>query len=118
MLSVVPSPSKHSIRVLAAARLRSHLAALEAALDQSIAAAAALAQAIVEARRDSGVPVHTGQSALMRLQRVQDRLVDASSDTFRVHDEAAQIGKTLMVLEDPTNQSGLLAPDEVSLVAA
>ena len=118
MLNVVPPVSKHSVRVLAAARIRSDLSALEAALDQSMTAAAGLAQTIIEARRDSGVPVHTGQTALMRLRRVQDRLVDASTDTFRVHDEAAQIGKTLMILEDPTNPSGLLDHDEANMVAA
>lgn len=118
MVAIVLPVSQQAVRLAAAARIRADLSNLEGALDVSIAAAAALAQSIIEARRDSGVPVHTGQVALMRLQRVQDRLVDASSDIFRVHDEAAQIGKALMILEDATWPSGLRADDDENLIAA
>lgn len=117
MLAIVPVPSanaasRQSIRAAAAARIAGDLAALEASLDQSIGRAAALARSMLDARCDTGVPVHTGQTALIRLQRAQAQLVAASSDTFRVHDELARLAKTLMIMDDPTGPSGLLADDE------
>lgn len=111
MLTLVNSPSAVSVPITATARIADNLALLEASLDQAMAAAASLTQAMIDARRDSGVPVHTGQIALIRLQRAQAQLVAASSDTFRVHDELARIAKTLMVMDDPTKASGL-SPDD------
>ena len=101
-----------SAMVESASRIRKDLSVLEASLDQAIAAAATLAKSMIEARRDSGVPVHTGQQALIRLQRAQAHLVGASTDTFRVHDDLARIGQSLMMLDDPTPNSGLLNEDE------
>lgn len=117
MLAIVPAPpanatSRQSDRAAAAAKIAGDLAALEASLDESIGLAAALVRSMLDARCDTGVPVHTGQAALIRLQRAQSQLVAASSDTFRVHDELANLAKTLMIMDDPTNPSGLLADDE------
>lgn len=112
MLAIVPANPGVPAPVEAAARIRDDLSTLEGLLDQTMAAAAALAQSMIEARRASGLAVHTGQIALIRLQRVQAQLVGASSDTFRVHDELAKLGKALMILDDPTNPSGLLTEDE------
>lgn len=112
MLAVVTANPGVPAPVEAAARIRDDLSTLEASLDQAMAAAAALAQSMIEARRISGVPVHTGQIALIRLQRAQAQLVAASSDTFRVHDELARLSKMLMIPDDPTPNSGLLAEDE------
>ena len=117
MLAIVAANSAAPAQV-AATRIAADLSALEARVDQAIAAAAALAQSMIEGRRDSGVAVHTGQVALMRLQRAQASLVAASSDTFRVHDELAKLARTMMVMEDPTPSSGLLAYDEPQPVAA
>ena len=117
MLAIVAA-NKEAPAQVAASRIAADLSALEAMLDQAMSAAAVLAQSMIEGRRDSGVPVHTGQVALMRLQRAQASLVAASSDTFRVHDELSKLGKTMMVMEDPTPLSGLLAYDEPQPVAA
>lgn len=112
MLASVPTSPRTAPTVEAAARIRDDLSTLEASLDQAIAAAAALTRSMIEARRVSGVPVHTGQTALIRLQRAQAELVAASSNIFRVHDELATLAKTLMITDDPTPISGLLADDE------
>lgn len=113
MLTVVsPAPAKlPAVTETAAAKIAHEIGALEASIDRSIAHAAALAAAIVETRRDSGLPVHSGQVALMRLQRAQAQLVAASTDTFRVHDDLSRLAKTLMIWEDPTEASGLLDDD-------
>lgn len=117
MLAIVAANTEAPAQA-AATRIAADLSALEAFVDQAISAAAALVQSMIEGRRDSGVTVHTGQVALMRLQRAQASLVAASSDTFRVHDELAKLAKTMMVMEDPTPMSGLLAYDEPQPVAA
>lgn len=118
MLAIVPALSADFEAATAVSRIRTDLSALEASLDLAMAAAASLAQAMIEARRNSGLPVHTGQTALVRLQRAQAQLVGASSDTFRVHDEMGKLGKTLMMLDDPTPISGLLGDDQNLNVAA
>ena len=117
MLTVVPTIPHEVLGVAAEARIRTELAALEAAIDQVIGGAAALAKAIVETRRDLRLPVHTGQAALMRLQRLQQRTVASSSDSFRIHKELAEIGKTLMICDDPTDfkNTGL---DEINPIIA
>ena len=114
MLTVVsPAPAKlPSVTAAAAAKVAHEVGALEASIDRSIAHAATLAAAIVETRRDSGLPVHAGQLALMRLQRAQAQLVAAASDTFRVHDDLSRLAKTLMIWDDPTEASGLLDDDQ------
>ncbi|QGN54244.1 hypothetical protein [Novosphingobium sp. Gsoil 351] len=109
MLTIVAANTEvPPVSQAAAAKVAREIAALEASIDQSIAHAAALAATIVDTRRDSGLPVHAGQLALIRLQRAQAQLVAASSDTFRVHDELSRLARTLMIWEDPTEPSGLL----------
>ena len=108
MLKIVPIATHAS----AADRLRTDLGALESAIDATLAAAAKLTQSMLTARRESDVPVHTGQIALMRLQRAQAHLIAGSSDVFRVHDEMARIGQEFGMLDDPTPASGLASADE------
>ena len=103
MLTIVPTTSPRQPGREVEARIRAHLAALEASIDQVVCDSAALAQAIVESRRDLRVPVHTGQAALLRLQRIQERTVASSSDSFRIHKDLAAIGQELMICDDPTD---------------
>lgn len=117
MIAVVQSDPVHSAHLIAAVRLRAGIAKLEGLLDQSIAAAADLAQTMIEARRDSNVPVHMGQTALIRLARAQSHLVGASSDTFRVHDVLAQLSTLLMIPDEPTTPSGLADEGPLRAVA-
>lgn len=118
MLKVVSTSPEIPAAVTAAARIRSDLSVLEATLDRALGEAARLTQTMIDARRDSGVPVHTGQVALMRLQRAQSQLVAASNDTFRVHDELAKLAKIMMISDDPTPNSGLIDEDANLLTAA
>ena len=109
MLTIVPATSSQQLGPEVEARIRALLAALEGSIDQVIHNGAALTQAIVESRRDLRVPVHTGQSSLMRLQRLHERMVASSTDSFRIHKDLAAIGQTLMICDDPTDfkNSGL-----------
>ena len=103
MLTIVPTLSLQQLGAEVAARIRTDLATLEASIDQVIHSSASLAQAIVESRRDLKVPVHTGQGSLLRLQRIQERMVASSTDSFRVHKDLAAIGQELMICDDPTD---------------
>ena len=118
MLAILPATSPDFDSATAVDRIRADLSILEASLDQAMTSAASLSQAMIEARRNSGLPVHTGQNALIRLQRAQAQLIGASSDTFRVHDEMGKLGKTLMMLDEPTPLSGLLRDDQALHAAA
>lgn len=97
----------------ATARIARQLRDAEQATDQAIIKSAELMATLVKARADSGVVVHTGQRALIRLVRAQQALVDGSSGIFRVHDEMAGIGKTLGIFDEPnsTPPSKLVAAD-------
>lgn len=118
MLTIVPAVSPDQLGAEVEARIRADLAALEGSIDQVIHHAASLAQAIVQSRRDLRVPVHTGQGALMRLQRIQERMVASSSDSFRIHKELAAIGQELMICDDPTDFKNIGLDEADPAVAA
>lgn len=111
MLTIVPSNHQATAAEIGSAQIRADLAALESIVDAALVAAARLTQSMLTARQGSGVPIHTGQVALMRLQRAQAHLIAGSSDVFRVHDEMARIGQELGMLDDPTPASGLAAAE-------
>ena len=94
---------------VAAARLRRDMSTAEAAFDTALLASSAVQQTILNARRELDVPVHAGQQALVRLQRAQAQLVAAQNDLFRVHDELARVGETMMPEEEYTPESALSA---------
>ena len=118
MLTIVPTVSPQHLGPEVEARIRALLAALEGSIDQVIHIGAALTQAIVESRRDLRVPVHTGQSALLRLQRLQERMVASSSDSFRLHKDLAAIGQELMICDDPTDFKNTGLDETAPAVAA
>jgi hypothetical protein len=92
----------------AAARLRREMSAAEAAFDTALLANSAVQQSILIARGELDVPVHTGQQAVIRLQRAQSQLVAAQNDLFRAHDELARLGQTMITEDEYTPPSVLV----------
>ena len=95
------------------------LRAVEDAANDAIAKAAALMSTLASARADTGVVVHTGQKALIRLAEAQKDFVSASSNIFRVHDEMSGIGREMGLLDEEgsTPKFGLAAVDKAELAA-
>ena len=89
------------------ARLRREVGAAEAAFDTALLTSAAIQQTIILARAELDVPVHTGQQALLRMQRAQSNLIAAQNDLFRAHDELARLGESMVFEENYTPPSGL-----------
>ena len=63
----------------------------EALADESMIAFARLKQAMLAARQNPGVEVHTGQRALMRLNEAETQAIAMSTNLLRVHDELSKI---------------------------
>lgn len=68
----------------------------EALADESMIAFARLKQAMLAARQNPGVEVHTGQRALMRLNQAETQAMAMSTNLLRVHDELSQIARETM----------------------
>lgn len=94
----------------ATARIARQLSEVEQATDQAILKSAELMASLVRARAETGVVVHTGQWALIRLVKAQQALVEGSNNIFRVHDEMSGIGREMGVFDEreaTTPPSGL-----------
>lgn len=63
----------------------------EAIADESIIAMARLKQAMLAARQNPEVEVHTGQRALMRLTEAESQALARSTNLLRVHDELSKV---------------------------
>ncbi len=63
----------------------------EALADESMIAFARLKQAMLTARQNPSVEVHTGQRALMRLNQAEEQAMGMSTSLLRVHDELSQV---------------------------
>ncbi len=85
-----------------AARLRREIPAAEAALDEAMLRTTDVIRTIVAARRETGVPAHVGQAALLRLHKVQASLLDAGSNIFRAHDHAVDAARVYCGFDEPT----------------
>lgn len=72
----------------------------EALADESMIAFARLKQAMLAARQNPGVEVHTGQKALMRLNQAEDQAMAMSTNLLRVHDELSGIARETMAGDD------------------
>ncbi|MFU7527574.1 hypothetical protein [Qipengyuania sp. ASV99] len=72
----------------------------EALADESMIAFARLKQAMLAARQNPGVEVHTGQRALMRLNQAEAQAMAMSTNLLRVHDELSQIARETMGGDD------------------
>ncbi len=73
----------------------------EALADESMIAFARLKQAMLAARQNPNVEVHTGQRALMRLNQAEAQAMAMSTSLFRVHDELSKIGQEQMGGDGP-----------------
>lgn len=65
----------------------------EALADESIIAMARLKQAMLAARQNPEVEVHTGQRALMRLTEAEGQALSMSTNLLRVHDELSKVAR-------------------------
>jgi hypothetical protein len=65
----------------------------EALADESMIAFARLKQAMLGARQNPAVDVHTGQRALMRLVQAESQALAMSTNLMRVHDELSKVAR-------------------------
>lgn len=65
----------------------------EALADESIIAMSRLKQAMLAARQNPGVEVHTGQRALVRLTEAEGSALAMSTNLLRVHDELSKVAR-------------------------
>ena len=88
-------------RILADAHnLKKLIREAEALADESMIAFARLKQAMLKARQNPGVEVHTGQKALMRLNQAEAQAMAMSTSLLRVHEELSSIARVTMAGED------------------
>ncbi len=81
-------------RILSDARqLKKLVREAEAIADESIIAMARLKQAMLTARQNPEVEVHTGQRALMRLTEAESQAMAMSTNLLRVHDELSKVAR-------------------------
>ena len=72
----------------------------EALADESMLAFARLKPAMLAARLNPAVEVHTGQRALMRLNEAESQAMAMSTNLLRVHDELSKVAREQMVGEE------------------
>jgi hypothetical protein len=93
----------------------------EALADESIIAMARLKQAMLAARQNPEVEIHTGQAALMRLTEAEGQALSMSTNLLRVHDELSKVarihagGDTELPTVIPDAASALAAPSQPAL---
>jgi hypothetical protein len=93
----------------AATRLRRELALAEKTSDQLLLQISAVQATIVIARNDTDVAVHTGQEAMLRVQRAMSQALAAQTDLFRAHESLAKVGRETMGGEEEyTPATGLV----------
>ncbi len=99
-----------------AQNIRKLIREAEALADESMIAFARLKQAMLSARQNPQVEVHTGQRALMRLNQAEDQAMAMSTSLFRVHDELSKVaGETMVADTVVTPKSGLTRHDAKSV---
>ena len=79
-----------------ALRLQKLIREAEALADESMLAFAKLKQAMIKARQNPAVEVHTGQRALMRLNQAEAQAMAMSTSLLRVHDELSKVARETM----------------------
>ncbi len=81
-------------RILADAHnLKKLIREAEALADEAIIAMARLKQAMLAARQNPAVEVHTGQRALVRLTEAESMALSMSTNLLRVHDELSKVAR-------------------------
>lgn len=88
-------------RILSDARnLKKLIREAEALADESMLAFAKLRQAMLTARQNPGVEVHTGQRALMRLSQAEQQAMAMSTSLLRVHDELSKTAREVAIRDE------------------
>ena len=88
-------------RILADAdQLKKLIREAEAIADESIIAMARLKQAMLAARQNPEVEVHTGQRALMRLTEAESQAMAMSTNLLRVHAELTKVAQVHAASDD------------------
>lgn len=104
-------------RILADAyNLKKLIREAEALADESLIAMARLKQAMLSARQNPEVEVHTGQRALLRLTEAESQGLAMSTNLLRVHDELSKVARV-----HAGGDSGIpttIAPAEVEAASA
>lgn len=81
-------------RILADAHnLKKLVREAEALADEAIIAMARLKQAMLAARQNPEIEVHTGQRALLRLTEAESLGLSMSTNLLRVHDELSKVAR-------------------------
>lgn len=81
-------------RILADAQnLKKLIREAEALADEAIIAMARLKQAMLSARQNPTIEVHTGQRALLRLTEAESQATAMSTNLLRVHDELSKVAR-------------------------
>ena len=81
-------------RILADAyNLKKLVREAEALADEAIIAMARLKQAMLTARQNPAIEVHTGQRALLRLTEAETQALAMSTNLLRVHDELSKVAE-------------------------
>ncbi|RNJ62391.1 MAG: hypothetical protein EDM03_13150 [Porphyrobacter sp. IPPAS B-1204] len=81
-------------RILADAyNLKKLIREAEALADEAIIAMARLKQAMLAARQNPEIEVHTGQRALLRLTEAESQALSMSTNLLRVHDELSKVAR-------------------------
>lgn len=79
-------------RILADAHnLKKLIREAEALADEAIIAMSRLKQAMLAARQNPTIEVHTGQRALLRLTEAESQALSMSTNLLRVHDELSKV---------------------------
>jgi hypothetical protein len=79
--------------VVDARNLKKLVREAEALADEAIIAMARLKQAMLAARQNPSVEVHTGQRALVRLTEAESQALAMSTNLLRVHDELSKVAR-------------------------
>lgn len=100
-------------RILADAyNLKKLMREAEALADESMLAFSKLRQAMIAARQNPAIEVHTGQRALMRLSQAEQQAMSMSSNLLRVHEELSDIARIVARADEDipteTTPSGIL----------
>lgn len=104
-------------RILADAyNLKKLVREAEALADESIIAMARLKQAMLTARQNPAIEVHTGQRALVRLTEAENYALSMSTNLLRVHDELSKVARVHAGGDDGTPTT--IPPSEVELQSA
>lgn len=80
--------------------IREKLRETEAVCDEALLASSDLMKTIVRARQNPDVVAHDGQAALLSLVRAQKRILEGSTDVFRVHNELSKLGITYGTMDE------------------